>query len=122
MKMRVKVTALVDRPSMNLSKGDSMELELEGDALTALYSEESAGLIKVEDIPHMLTFQVCPAFTPVIEERLKEVMEYNKEHLGVERSMEDTAVSLLYDALYLKTEKIRKDREFRETYYSQGED
>ena len=117
MKKRLIVTALTDRPSMNLSSGDSMELELEGDALLALYHEQSMGLVKVSELSQFLTIQLIPT----MEERLKEVQKYNEEEMGIHQTLEDLACSLLYDALYMETKRIERNREFERIYGSQGE-
>lgn len=48
MKKIVKITALEERPTLCLKKGDTLQMELEDDALIALHNEEIKGFIKID--------------------------------------------------------------------------
>lgn len=48
MKKKVKITALIERPTLCLKKGDILQMEFEDDALIALHNEEIKGFIKID--------------------------------------------------------------------------
>lgn len=53
MEKRVIVTALQDRPTLGLKKGDKLKLNVNSDELVKLYGEAVKGLITVSEAPEL---------------------------------------------------------------------
>lgn len=50
MKKFIKITALKDRPTLNIKAGEVLKIELKNDTLTMAYHEQALGFIKIEEI------------------------------------------------------------------------